>query len=117
MFEDIDWNDELAPIAGELVRGEHAKAALTLRRQQLIAQASAQIESRCIDGLGQPIMQLDQELYVRLKREFGNDCFSDPAFRRSLIQKNPEVRVNVHRPVSVRGYRAKDSQVASMRAR
>jgi hypothetical protein len=117
MFEDIDWNEELAPIAGELVRGEHAKAALALQRQQRIAQATATVEARCIDGLGQPIMQLDQELWMRLRHEFGQDCFADASFRRSLLQKNPELRVNTHRPTSVRGYRAKDSQVASVRAR
>lgn len=101
MFEDIDWNEELAPIAGELVRGEHARATLTLQRQKRIAEATATVEARCIDGLGQPIMQLDQELWMRLRHEFGIDCFSDASFRKSLLQKNPELRVNVHRKAQI----------------
>lgn len=92
MNEEVDWNKELFAIKGELVRGEHARAALALLNQRKIAEANARIERSFIDGLGQLHMSIDPDIYWRFER-MRPGCWRDPEFRRSMLRDNPELRV------------------------
>lgn len=92
MHEHFDLNRELFAIKGELVRGEHARAALALINQQKIAEANARIERGFIEGLGQLHMSIDPDIYWRFEL-LQPGCWKDPEFRRSMLRDNPELRV------------------------
>lgn len=89
-----DLNADLAPLRGELIRGEQAAAAFALAQQQRIAAANARIDHAFVDGLGELKMQIHADIYWRMVALYGPRCWHDPAFRKSVYDKNPEVRVH-----------------------
>jgi hypothetical protein len=93
LVEDIDWKSAgLESVRDELVRGELHEAAMAQVRQRHIAESTAHIERKPIEGLGQLTMQMDAGVYHRLRTLYGPDCFADPKFRARLLRDNPELR-------------------------
>jgi len=106
LVTDIDWTGSLAAVKDELVRGELAEAAMAMKRQTEIRQATAHVEHRSVEGLGQLTMQIDPGVYHRMQAIYGADCFADPDFRRACLRDNPDMRVNHRSPTTVRVVRA-----------
>jgi len=56
-----------------------------------------------VEGLGEHKMQIHADIYWRMVALYGPKCWHDPAFRKSVYDKNPEVRVHCRsRKTSVR---------------
>ena len=88
----VDWNAELGAIRGELIRGEHAQAALALAAQQKIAAAHAQVRRSFVEGLGQLHMSIHPDIYWRFEK-MRPGCWRDPEFRAAMARDNPELCV------------------------
>lgn len=103
----------------ELIRGEHARAELTLHRQRAIAEACKSIDFVHMEGFGQrKLIPLDPELVGRLRVGYGDDCLHDPAFVRSLWEKNPMLRANCRArkfTIRVNGLRGEQGNVQRSR--
>lgn len=89
-----DLNADLTPLKDELIRGEKAAAAFALHKQQRIAAANARLDHAFVDGLGELKMRIHPDIYFRMVALYGPRCWQDPAFRKSVYDKNPEVRVH-----------------------
>lgn len=77
----------------ELIRGENARAEFDIHQQRRLKEASDLLETRHVEGLGQKVMLIHPDLAWRLRVKYGMSCLHDPDFRRSLLRKNPFLRV------------------------
>ena len=96
----------------ELLRGERAQAELDILLQRRLKEASDRLESRHIEGLGQKVICIHPNLAWRLRLKYGMSCLHDPDFRKSLLRKNPFLRVkSVARKMAIRvdGFRVQGS--------
>jgi len=85
---------DLAPeLKQELIRGELAAEALGLAGQRAIARDTERRPYHHVDGLGECKMRIHPDLYWRMVALYGPRCWHDPAFRESVLKKNPEARV------------------------
>lgn len=67
----------------------HADA---VSRQREIAKHNQ--NRRSIDGVGRPVMEVDNKVYQEWTRREGKQIWKDPEFRRYMARNNPELKVN-----------------------
>lgn len=90
-----------AAVLDEFKTGWNALEVVTRANQARIAEASARIERKAIDGVGECVMSLDPVVYHFWGQKLGYDCWRDKEFRRRFLQDNPAARVKtVYRPRS-----------------
>lgn len=46
-----------------------------------------------VEGLGQPVMEIDLRTNMEIKNTYGREALKDPDFRKWLAKNHPEVRV------------------------
>ncbi|GEM_PF-2658443 len=91
--EVIPQIDAPRAIVDEFRVGFQVHAALAAVRQERIASASKQIESRLVDGIGQLAYQIDSDTYWLMQHKFGRGCWRDADFRRDCENKGMLTRV------------------------
>jgi len=63
------------------------------KNQQDIAQFNQDNAPRMIDGIGEVVLSVDEDLFYAARLVFGEDCWSDKDFRRWVWKNYPEARV------------------------
>lgn len=63
------------------------------KHQNIIAQFNDINRPRMIDGIGEVVLSVDEDLFYAARMVFGEDCWSDKDFRRWVAKNFPETRV------------------------
>ena len=67
-----------------------ADLAKATERQKQIAASQGQRKS--VEGLGRPVMEVDNRVYNEWVRKEGKEVWRDPKFRKWIGDRNPELR-------------------------
>jgi hypothetical protein len=81
-----DWEQELR-------RGSQLKTVLDGISRERIAQEESRVKRNAVDGVGELVMRVPLGDYLWAIQRWGPECWADSDFKRSVIKKNPEVRV------------------------
>jgi hypothetical protein len=93
MIHQIDWNEELAPLAAEFRAGWNARAAMAEVQQAQIASANERLQRAHVEGLGQCTLSVHPDIYFGLEALHGKGCWADKDFRKRYLRDNPHLRV------------------------
>jgi hypothetical protein len=93
MIQQIDWNEELAPLAAEFRAGWNARAAMAEVQQAQIAAANERLQRAHVEGLGQCTLSVHPDIYFGLEALHGKGCWADKDFRKRYLRDNPHLRV------------------------
>lgn len=63
------------------------------RHRSAAAESFRDRESRTVNGLGKPILNIDQRDYFRAIQKFGPDCWADREFIRDVQRLEPDLKV------------------------
>jgi hypothetical protein len=97
-------------VQDELIKGRHAKDALTIlktpRRQEIQARLHAAETPQVVEGLGVPTMCIEAGAYHYWGQRLGYACWKDKQFLREFKRDNESVRLNVRGGTRIQsGYR------------
>lgn len=92
-----DWERELRFGA----QRQAVEAEMTRLR---IAKEEDRIARGSVDGIGCMIARIPLSDYLWAISKWGPQCWSDPAFKKSVLKKNPEVRVKYQPSKIMTGY-------------
>lgn len=70
-----------------------AKAELAHASQRKVAEATARLDQRYMDGLGECHMRVDAEVFWNWVHREGKDVWNDKGFIKRFKADNPDVRV------------------------
>lgn len=70
-----------------------AKAELAHAEQRKVAAATARLDQRYLDGLGECHMRVDAEVFWHWVLREGRDVWNDKSFIKAFKRDNPDVRV------------------------
>lgn len=62
-----------------------------------LGKMNGSIEHKAVEGMGEKIGSIPMATYMQMRREYGDECWSDPAFVREFLRDNPGCRVKVTR--------------------
>jgi hypothetical protein len=71
------------------------------QRQREIARQGG--ERRSVEGMGRPVMEVDNKVYQEWVRKEGKEVWRDPKFRKWIGDRNPELKAKSRGKVQV-GY-------------
>lgn len=78
----------------ELIVGHQQRMVRAAIAQENIGIASRRLgPAKPVEGLGQPIARIQADIYWAMRQKFGADCWKDPDFVKSYLDKNPGARV------------------------
>jgi hypothetical protein len=89
----VEVAEELGPLREDLLRGEHARAALAIHQQQQLEAAHQRIERAHVEGLGELEMVVHPEIFVRMMAVHGRDCWESQEFRNHMKKCNPGMAI------------------------
>jgi hypothetical protein len=79
----------------DLTRGHYAKLVAAKAMQARFAKAFQEAgEENHVEGLGQRVMCVHVDIYWEMIRRYGARCWSDPHFRKRMMQDEPSLRVH-----------------------
>ena len=67
-------------------------------RQRRLAARERDRETRFVDGMGQHVAVVDEELFAFTRAKYGQLAFHDPDHRNYILKQHPELRVNTPKP-------------------
>jgi hypothetical protein len=80
--------DKLAQAHIDSYERRHAEA---IQRQREIAKHNQ--DRRSVNGMGRPVMEVDNKVYQEWTKREGKEIWKDPDFRKYMARNNPELRV------------------------
>lgn len=72
---------------------ELAESALVDRRQDEIARV-AQTGRRSVNGLGRPVMEIDEYVLAHWRHRLGHNPLKDSGWKKYMLKHHPEIRVH-----------------------
>jgi hypothetical protein len=83
------WNAQERDRIVQLAQEQNAQMH---REQDALAAKLARIEHKAVEGLGVKVGSIPYAVYMQMRVDHGEDCWSDPAFIDAFFRDNPQLR-------------------------
>ena len=84
---------DIARLCADIQVGWNSQAWMAKARQARIAGASQRLQKAHIEGIGEHQMSVDPFIFHQWGQLHGYQVWNDPAFRKKMMQDNPELKV------------------------